>query len=460
MIGAPLRVRGRIIGTVTAARRRPEQSFTAGDLRLLEELGERAAVSIENARLHREMVNGRARAEQLYRFAQSVVAADRVEVVFEAALNALEAAVAADRAGVLIFDGEGVMRFRASRNLSEAYRRAVEGHSPWARDAVAPQPVLIADVETDASMQAFLPLFREEGIGSLGFIPLVTRGRLIGKFMIYYRERHAYSPHEVELATAIASHLASVTARFDAIGKLEETIRYNELFAGVLAHDLRNPLGAIMTAAQLVLMRQEGLGDRNSKPVSRIIASGHRMTRMIDQLLDLTRARSGGGIPVDPRDTNLADLFAEASGELELAFPQWSLTREITGDLDGRWDPDRLLQIISNLLSNAGQHGRPEGVVTVRLDGRDAAAVTFEVHNGGAIPPSVMPSLFDPFRGTRARRDSSRGLGLGLFIVKEITEAHGGTVQVSSSEADGTRFVVRLPRWSARASVSDQRSAG
>jgi two-component system sensor histidine kinase/response regulator len=287
----------------------------------------------------------------------------------------------------------------------------------------------------------------------------VTRGHLIGKFMVYYREAHDYSPHELELVTAIASHLASVTARFEAITKLEETIRYNELFAGVLAHDLRNPLGAIMTAAQVVLMRQEGQGDRASKPASRIISSGQRMTRMIDQLLDVTRARSGGGIHLEPCETNLADLFTQASGELELAYPQWTLRHEITGNLDGRWDPDRLLQILSNLLSNAGQHGRPEGVVTARLDGRDPATVVLDVHNGGAIPASVRPSLFDPFRGTRSRRDSSRGLGLGLFIVKEITEAHGGTVQVSSSEAEGTRFIVRLPRSSARASSAHQTGA-
>ncbi len=97
-MGAPLRARGRIIGTVTAARCRPGQGFTADDLKLLEELGERAAAAIENARLHREAVNARARAEQLYRFAQAVVAADRVDVVFDAALTALEAAVGATRA--------------------------------------------------------------------------------------------------------------------------------------------------------------------------------------------------------------------------------------------------------------------------------------------------------------------------------------------------------------------------
>jgi len=446
MIGAPLRVRGRIVGTVTAARCQEGQGFSRDDLTLLEEFGERAAAAIENARLHRETVNARTRAEQLYRFAQSVVVADRVDVVFDAALTALETAVGARRAAILTFDAEGVMRFRAWRRLSESYRCAVEGHSPWTRDAVAPQPVLVGDVENDPSMSSFLPLFREEGIASLAFIPLVTRGQLIGKFMIYYERPHAYSEQELELANAIAHHLSSVTARFAAFAKLEETIRYNDLFAGILAHDLRNPLGAMMMAAQIVLMRKEGEGDRNAKPVSRIISSGQRMVRMIDQLLDVTRARSGS-FRIEARRTNLMDLCNQAIGETELAFPTWTIGRDFVGELDGEWDPDRLHQIVSNLLSNAGQHGRPEGEVSIQLDGRDPDIVMLRVHNGGAIDPSVLPTLFDPFRGSsRPRPDASRGLGLGLFIVKEIARAHGGTVEVSSSVGEGTLFSVRLPR--------------
>ncbi len=365
LMGAPLLAGGRIIGTVTAARCRPNQSFTTDDLKLLEELGERAAAAIENARLHREAVNARSRAEQLYRFAQAVVAADRVEVVFDAALTAIKTAVGATRAAILISDADGVMRFRAWRHLSDRYRQAVEGHSPWPRDAVAPQPVLVSDVEADASMKPFLPLFRDEGIGSLAFIPLVTRGQLIGTFMLYYGEAHVFSEQEIELASAIAHHLASVTARFAAFAKLEETIRYNDLFAGVLAHDLRNPLGAMMTAAQILLMRNEGAPDLNAKPISRILSSGQRMVRMIDQLLDLTRARAGGGIEIQPRDTNLGDLCNQAIDEIELAFPEWTIRREIVGELDGAWDSDRLLQIVSNLVSNAGQHGQPAGALTV-----------------------------------------------------------------------------------------------
>ena len=256
----------------------------------------------------------------------------------------------------------------------------------------------------------------------------------------------AAKPADHELATSIANHLASVTARFAAIAELEDTIRYNELFAGVLAHDLRNPLGAMMTAAQTILLRRDGESDSNAKPASRIVTSGQRMVRMIDQLLDVTRARVGGGIGLDPCETNLGDLCVQAIAELELAFPQWTIRHQAVGDLDGTWDPDRLLQIISNLASNAGQHGRPSGTVDIELDGRAAESVTLAVHNGGVVPPSLLPTLFDPFRGTRQRREASRGLGLGLYIVREIARAHGGSVEVSSQADVGTTFLVRLPR--------------
>jgi two-component system, sensor histidine kinase and response regulator len=157
---------------------------------------------------------------------------------------------------------------------------------------------------------------------------------------------------------------------------------------------------------------------------------------------------------VQPRDVNLADLCGQAIGELELAYPDWRIERDVAGDLDGSWDPDRLLQILSNLLGNAGQHGDVESGILVKLDGRRPDAVTLEVRNRGVIPASLLPNLFDPFCGTRHRRDHSRGLGLGLFIVKEIVRAHGGTVEVRSSAADGTAFTITLPRRAFRSAVA------
>ena len=462
MICAPLRIGGRIIGAVTATRAGRGETYTTEDLGLFEELAERAAAAIENSRLYEETLDARSRAEHLYRFAQAVVAAERVEQVFDAALAAIGAALGTSRSAVLTFGSDKVMRFRAWRNLSDGYRAAVEGHSPWPPDAVAPEPVLVEDAAGDPAMSAYAALFSREGIGALGFIPLVIRGRLLGKFMVYYDRPHRFAAHELETAKAIANHLGSVITRFDAIAKLEETIRYNELFAGVLAHDLRNPLGAMMTAAQLVLMRREGenaKGDRESKPLSRILSSGQRMTTMIDQLLDFTRARSGGGIAIELHESNLADLCTQAVGELELAHPEWRVQCEVAGDQRGSWDSDRLLQVISNLVGNAGQHGVPDAGISLKLDGTAPDQVRLEIRNRGAIPETLLPHLFDPFRSTRHRRAQSRGLGLGLFIVREIVRAHGGTVEVSSSEVAGTTFSILLPRHSTLRVLSDEAPA-
>jgi PAS domain S-box-containing protein len=458
LIGAPLRVRGRVIGTVTASRVRHGETYTTQDLHLLEELAERAAAAIENSRLYEETAAARTRAEQLYRFAQAVMAADRVEVVYEAALASIAVALGTRRAAILTFDAEGVMRFRAWVGLSDVYRAAVEGHSPWQPDAVAPQPVLVPDAAADPSMASYRALFVQERIGALAFIPLVTSGKLLGKFMLYYEQSHSFSSQEIETAGAIANHLASVITRFSVVAKLQETIRYNELFAGVLAHDLRNPLGAIMMAAQLMLRRQavdaEPKGDGG--PATQIVSSGRRMGTLIDQLLDVTRARAGGGIDVEPEATDLSNLCKQAVSELELSHPEWKIQCEVMGDQRGTWDSNRLVQVLSNLLANAGQHGTPNSPISVKLDGTDTEHVKISVHNAGAIPESLLPHLFDPFRSSQQKREQSRGLGLGLFIVREIVRGHGGSIDVSSAELTGTTFTIELPRHGTRRAIDER----
>ena len=183
------------------------------------------------------------------------------------------------------------------------------------------------------------------------------------------------------------------------------------------------------------------------------------MTTMIEQLLDFTRIRSGGGIPIEPHETNLVDLCDQAVGEIELGHPEWSIQKQATGDLRGAWDSDRLLQVPSNLVANACQHGIAGSSVLVKLDGTDRDRVGVEVRNRGAIPASLLPFLFDPFRSTQHRRDQSRGLGLGLFIVREIVLGHGGSVDVASSESEGTTFVVRLPRRAQRKGERESRTS-
>src|SRR5581483_3179479 len=189
---------------------------------------------------------------------RACIEATSLPEIFDAALGTLQQALSASRSAILLYDGDDVMRFRKWRGLSDGYRAAVEGHSPWARDVVEPQPVVVSDALNDPAWASYLALFRREGIGALAFIPLVASGKLLGKFMVYYDRPRVLLPHEVGVATVIANHVAAATDRFTAVAKLQQTVRFNELFTAILGHDLRNPLGAIMAAAQLVQKRNPG----------------------------------------------------------------------------------------------------------------------------------------------------------------------------------------------------------
>ena len=241
---------------------------------------------------------------------------------------------------------------------------------------------------------------------------------------------------------AIDEGLTEAVKRFTE--KLEE---YREQFLAVLGHDLRNPLAAIEMSATF-LSRSEGLDDRHARAAARILNASERMNRMVGDLLDLTRTRLGEGISVTRRSTNLGTVCRRALDELEAFHPDRDIVFECEGDLIGEWDEDRLEQIISNLAGNALQHGDGRRV-TVRARATDGN-VTLTVHNfGETIPRSAFSTIFDPM--VRASTDDDdpgrvRSLGLGLFIVRELVAAHGGTVSVESLEEAGTTFTVRLPR--------------
>jgi signal transduction histidine kinase len=337
------------------------------------------------------------------------------------------------------------MRFRAFRGLSDGYRRAVEGHSPWRRGDHNPEPLLVRDVSSEPSLAAFGDLFEREGIGALAFVPLVAGGTLIGKFMVYYPAPRDLSDAELDMARGIANHVAAAVARFSALEELQRTVRFNEIFTGILGHDLRNPLGAILTAAELAAggARNESM----AKPLSRIRSSGARMARMIDQLLDLTRVRVGGGVPLSPARTDIAQVVRQVSEELETAKPGAKVELELRGSRsDGVWDADRLSQVFSNLIANALQHGEPGHGVRVQIDTANPLVVRVEVLNRGVIAAPLLEKIFEPMTGGDRRQDGSQGLGLGLYISREIVRAHRGRIEVSSDQDNGTRFSVVLPR--------------
>jgi PAS domain S-box-containing protein len=227
------------------------------------------------------------------------------------------------------------------------------------------------------------------------------------------------------------------------VEQLVDTVRINELFTGVLAHDLRSPIAAVTTAAELLMTRS---GEYETKVLSRVLGSARRMARMIEQLLDFTRMRVGSGLPLDSKPCDLHALLAHVVDEQRAAHRNQAIELAVTGDPNGQWDDDRLAQALVNLIGNAAQHGTADEGVTVHLDGTDPAVVRVNVHNGGAIPQDLLPRIFEPMIGGQRRRDGTRGLGLGLYITREIASAHGGIVVVESSPEAGTTFTLRLPR--------------
>lgn len=218
------------------------------------------------------------------------------------------------------------------------------------------------------------------------------------------------------------------------------------LLLGMLGHDMRTPLNTIVTTASYLATLNAG--EEVSLAAERMMRGGASIQALLDDLVDFNRTKLGLGIKVVPSDI---DLAAEVENELEqlrAAHPNRRIDLAVTGETRGRWDGARLKQVLRNLVTNAIQYGSPDSPIRVALRGEEAE-VWLEVTNSGSqIKPSVLRQMFDPLkRGTTEDelRDASGGLGLGLFIVREIVHAHGGDSEVRRT-GEETTFAMRLPR--------------
>lgn len=227
--------------------------------------------------------------------------------------------------------------------------------------------------------------------------------------------------------------------------RMQEEAKDRALFAeqmvGIVSHDLRNPLSAIHLGI-LALSRGE-LTSNQIRVLGRISRSTERAHRLIADLLDFTAARVGKGLSVAPKTIDLHGVVAESLEELSAAYTDRQVNHIREGQGDCRADPDRVSQLLGNLVSNAITYGDPARPITVtsRLAPGEAAVA---VHNfGPPIPADALSNLFQPMvRGVVG--GAVRSVGLGLYIVSEIAAAHGGTVSVRSDAAAGTTFAVKL----------------
>lgn len=305
-----------------------------------------------------------------------------------------------------------------------------------------------AKVQTDAAFDA-VSILHADDRRALGF--------RLDDVVAEFRALRASVLRRWQTATVLDEHAFQEMIRFnEAIDQaLSESVqqfsmqvdRSRDLFAGVLAHDLRAPLSVLQSSAD-VLLRDNALSPSSLRAVAYAQRAATRMRTMIDDLLIFTRSRLGRSQPIHATPQSMQALCGSAIDEAHILFPEASIDTNYRGDLNGRWDAGQIGQLLSNLLSNAARYG--DGTINLSVADQGERLELIVSNGGNALPPHSLPTLFDPL--TRVsdhaeRRPSAAGIGLGLFICRSIVTSHEGTIRVDSN-AEKTTFTIRLPRFS------------
>jgi PAS domain S-box-containing protein len=382
--------------------------FDAEDVALAEEISRRAAQILENARLHQQLQQSDARFRRALEDAKvAVVETDlerRLRWLYNTRLDARDGEFIGKTASELVGSEMGAA-------LDDLQRRVFET-GEGAR----------ATVSATRGDKRHHFLVRYE--------PLRDTGRIVG----------------------FSGSTVDVTELKEAEDQLARELAFRERMMGILGHDLRNPVSAVLALAPL-LHREDGMSDKARERLGVIERSARRMNEMIGALLDFTRLRFHGSLPVAIEEIDLHELVRGIVAELRAVHRTRTIELSASGNLRGRWDPGRIAQLLSNLAANALWHGALESPVVVSIAEEGEAVLLSVTNRGPVILPELVDRLFEPFQqGTESSGNGRRGLGLGLFIVREIVRAHGGTIDVRSGD-DLTTFAVMLPRTAPLTSV-------
>jgi K+-sensing histidine kinase KdpD/ActR/RegA family two-component response regulator len=476
-VSLPLLVKGRVVGAIGLSFARM-RTFTEMDRAFFSALAHACAQALERVRLsteeRRAHEQARASAARLRLLGEASDAFSVTNRDLDGLLDTIARHVSRHFAEacalyLLADDGERLelQAFHHVNPEAEALYRAVlqeplrSGEGFSGRVLEAGQSQLIPVLTVDALMALVPPERQEAGrrfpIHSLVGVPLRMQGRVVGVLTLCrFGPDRPFTRDDLGLLEELAAKAAVAienarlfTEQRRAQEELRRRTEFEQQLVGIVSHDLRNPLAAISMSAGLMEKKGE-LSEAQRRMVTRINQATERAARMIRDLLDFTKARLGGGIALHPQPTDLKDVVQQVVDEVLVAHSGRHVELDVEPELKGEWDPDRIAQVLTNLLSNALTYS-PAGApvrVAARLDG-DSALLT--VFNGGAfIPTELLPRLFEPMtRGTLKEGQSSRSIGLGLYIVRDIVRGHGGSVEVMSSAEDGTTFTVRLPRHGA-----------
>ena len=360
---------------------------------------------------------------KLTEVSRAITYAASLDEVFQLTVDRAAELLAVERSLLMVANKDGLLAVRSSHGIDIAL--AQDFQEPLS-ETLIPRLALRLDAEP------------ERFLG----VPLVVAGAVTGILVVIRSAPSNGADHDEWLLSALADQAAAALEKT----RLDEIGEFREQLIGIVGHDLRNPLNTILMGAHILLLR-EGLGEKETGLVRKIVSNATQAARLIDQLLDLTRSRLGGGIPIDLTRFDLNDVCQQVVDETELTHPERPLRVDVRGHLTGVWDRDRMYQLLANLVGNAVHHGEPLSPIELRIDGGETEVVIDVANQGAPIPPATLPFIFDAFRKGRAVHPSrTQGLGLGLFIARQIARSHGGSIAVTSSASDGTTFRVRLPR--------------
>lgn len=281
---------------------------------------------------------------------------------------------------------------------------------------------------------------------------LLSEYRAMRASVLRLWQREATEVNQLEVEDMLRFNEAVDQSLTESIGRFSSMLRESQnVFMAILGHDVRNPLGAISMGAQ-ILMADDALPANHRKVAGRILGSTTRVNELVGDLLDFSTSHLGGGIPVTPAPYDLGPQCELVVGEMRTFHPERTISLDMTGDLNVEWDRARINQALSNLMGNAIQHGAAGEPVWVTAHGAPTEVVMTVQNLGGVIDPASMRTIFDPTKRFAMRPVSERNhtgndnLGLGLYITREIVAAHGGRIQLTSTQAEGTTFTLTLPR--------------
>ncbi|MBD1550533.1 sensor histidine kinase [Pseudomonas typographi] len=288
---------------------------------------------------------------------------------------------------------------------------------------------------------------------------VVSEFRALRASVVSHWMKHIKGGQQFEVEDMIRFNEAIDQALTESLASYTSAVQASRnIFLGILAHDLRTPLSAILLGAD-VLLRTDDLGARATKIASRIYASVKRAAHIVGDLLDFTRSQLGPGIPVKRAHIDMSPVCERIVDEVRTVYPEAIILLNPLEPVEGEFDGARLEQVFSNLIGNAVQHGSAHTPVMVTLD-TSGQTLFFSVHNSGStIPPDLLPFIFNPMGRYSPKASIGYGpyasLGLGLFIAAQIVAAHDGQIDVSSDEATGTTFVVKIPLHSPPGEAAD-----